>query len=98
MLAGEWVELIIKKKGVLMTYDNIKRVLYIMLFIGLVLYQVVYLLRVRRDYKCLIEIAKSESVISEAKGLYRKCMIFGVIGITTCLCGICYFTISLFNN
>lgn len=42
-----------------MTYDNVKRVLYILLFIGIMICEIIYFLRVRKDYKCIIDLAKS---------------------------------------
>lgn len=41
-----------------MTYDNVKRVLYILLFIGIMICEIIYFLRVRKDYKCIIDLAK----------------------------------------
>lgn len=81
-----------------MNYDNVKRVLFILMFAGLMLYEVIYFLGVRRDYKCLVNIAKSEKVISEAKEYYHKGLVFLALGVTLCIYGICFFTSKLLNN
>ena len=81
-----------------MTYDNVKRVLYILLFIGIMICEVIYFLRVRKDYKCIVDLAKNEIVISEVKSLYLEGMLLLIVGVTLCLYGIFYFTLNLLNN
>lgn len=81
-----------------MTYDNVKRVLYILLFIGIMICEVIYFLRVRKDYKCIIDLAESEIVISEVKSLYHEGMLFLITGVALCSGGICYFTLNLLNS
>ena len=81
-----------------MTYDNVKRILYILLFIGIMICEIIYFLRVRKDYKCIIGIAKSEIVISEVKSLYYEGMLFLIVGVALCLYGIFNFTLNLLNR
>lgn len=81
-----------------MIYDNVKRVLYILLFIGIMICEIIYFLRVRKDYKCIIDLAKSEIVISEVKSLYHEGMLFLIAGVALCLYGIFHFTLNLLNS
>ena len=74
-----------------MTYDNVTRVLYILLFIGIMICEIIYFLRVRKDYKCIIDLAKSEIVISEVKSLYHEGMLFLIAGVALLLYGIFHF-------
>lgn len=81
-----------------MTYDNVRQVLFIILFMGIMVYEIVYFLGVRRDYKCIIDLAKSELVISEVKEMYYVGLSFLILGIVLCSGGICYFTLNLLNS
>lgn len=81
-----------------MTYDNVRQVLFIILFVGIMVYKIVYFLGVRRDYKCIIDLAKSEFVVSEVKEMYYVGLSFLILGIVLCSGGICYFTLNLLNS
>ena len=81
-----------------MTYDNVKRVLYTLLFIGIMICEITYFLRVRKDYKCIVDLAKSEIVISEVKSLYHEGMLLLIAGVALCIYGIFHFTLNLLNN
>lgn len=81
-----------------MTYDNVRQVLFIILFAGIMIYEIVYFLGIRRDYKCVIDLAKSELVIKEVKDMYFVGLSFLILGVALCAYGICYFTLNLLNS
>ena len=60
--------------------------------------EITYFLRVRKDYKCIVDLAKSEIVISEVKSLYHEGMLLLIAGVALCIYGIFHFTLNLLNN